>query len=199
MERGGRPKSARGAAAVVGLGLSLPGAATAEEFWANILAGRRFFAPATALDWGADPELFLASGGPASDKVYSLNGAYNPRRTIDPAGLRLPDDFEAKSADGALAFWLAAGRDAASAVDWSRVDPAKVGVIAGHTILPTTAMAEAAVSLYTQEAVRNWPVKPQLKPPPRKAFRLLGYSARLLAQALGFSGEAFTIDAACAS
>ena len=193
------PPEPRSVVAVVGLGLSLPGAATVEEFWTNILEGRRFFAPATALDWGAEPELFLQPGGPALDKVYSLNGAYNQRRTIDPQGLDLPLDFDFKSADGSLAFWLAAGRDAAAQAAWERVDRARVGVIAGHTILPTTVMAEAAVNLYTREATRAWTAKPQLKPPPPGAFRLLGYSARLLAQALGFTGEAFTIDAACAS
>ncbi|MDR2935311.1 MAG: hypothetical protein LBV70_05485, partial [Candidatus Adiutrix sp.] len=199
MKDGRRPPDPRAAAAVVGLGLSLPGAATVEEFWANILEGRRFFAPATALDWGAEPELFLQPGGPAPDKVYSLSGAYNQRRTIEPRGLNLPPDFDFKSADGSLAFWLAAGREAAAQAALDRVDPARVGVIAGHTILPTSAMAEAAVNLYTREATRNWAAKPQLEPPPPGAFRLLGYSARLLARALGFTGEAFTLDAACAS
>ncbi|MGL4207972.1 MAG: beta-ketoacyl synthase N-terminal-like domain-containing protein, partial [Candidatus Adiutrix sp.] len=36
-------------------------------------------------------------------------------------------------------------------------------------------------------------------PPPKRAFKLLAYSAHLLAQALGFSGPAYTLDAACAS
>ncbi len=185
--------------AVVGLGLSLPGAVSIDEFWFNILENHRFFTPASALDWGADPELFYQPGGPTSDKAYSLNGAFNYRRAIDPEGLKLPDNFDLKGADGSLAFWLTAGRDAAAEVTWSGLDPARVGVISGHTILPSTAMAEAAVSLYTREATRNWPTKPHLDPPPQGAFRLLGYSARLLAQALGFSGEAFTLDAACAS
>ena len=110
MNGGRRPPGSGSAIAVVGLGLSLPGAATVEEFWTNILEGRRFFAPATALDWGAEPELFLQADGPALDKVYNLGGAYNQRRTIDPQGLSLPQDFDLKSADGSLAFWLAAGR-----------------------------------------------------------------------------------------
>ncbi|MDR1045590.1 MAG: helix-turn-helix domain-containing protein [Candidatus Adiutrix sp.] len=186
-------------AAVVGLGLSLPGAGTVDEFWNNILERRRFFQPATALDWGAEPEHFYQEGGPALDRAYSLNGAFNNRRTIDPEGLKLPEGFDPKSADGSLAFWLAAGRDAAREVKWDKVDPGKVGVISGHVILPSTAMAEAAVSLYTREATRDWATKPQLEPPPRDAFRLMGYSARLLAQSLGFSGPAYTLDAACAS
>lgn len=185
--------------AVVGLGLSLPGAGTVEEFWSNILNGRRFFQPATALDWGADPDLFHQPGGPAPDKAYSLNGAFNSRRTIDPEGLNLPEDFDLKSADGSLAFWLAAGHDAAREVKWDKIEPDRVGVISGHVILPSTAMAEAAVSLYTREASREWATKPKLDPPPKNAFRLLGYSARLLSAALGFSGPAYTLDAACAS
>ena len=185
--------------AVVGLGLSLPGAGTVEDFWSNILNGQRFFQPATALDWGAEPESFYQPGGPAPDKAYNLNGVFNSNRTIDPEGLNLPDDFDLKSADGSLAFWLAAGRDAAREVKWDKTSPDRVGVIAGHVILPSTAMAEAAVSLYTREATREWPTKPKLDQPPKNAFRLLGYSARLLSTALGFSGPAYTLDAACAS
>ncbi|MDR2946636.1 MAG: polyketide synthase, partial [Candidatus Adiutrix sp.] len=185
--------------AVVGLGLSLPGAGTTEDFWANILEGRRFFQPAGALDWGAEPELFYQPGGPAPDKAYSLNGVFNPNRTIDPEGLKLPEDFDPKSADGSLAFWLAAGRDAAKEVNWEPVAPDNVGVISGHVILPSTAMAEAAVSLYTREAARDWAAKPKLDPPPKNAFKLLGHSARLLSRALGFTGPAYTLDAACAS
>lgn len=185
--------------AVVGLGLSLPGASTDQEFWDNILEGRRFFQPATALDWGAEPEGFFQEGGPAPDRAYSLNGVFNPRRSIDPEGLNLPDDFDLKSADGSLAYWLAAGRDAVREARLEQVAPERVGVISGHVILPSTAMAEAAVSLYTREATRGWATKPQLDPPPRDAFHLLGYSARLLSQALGFSGPAYTLDAACAS
>ncbi|UQZ89731.1 hypothetical protein C4J81_11145 [Deltaproteobacteria bacterium Smac51] len=193
-----RPKPSE-VVAVVGLGLSLPGASTPDEFWSNIIGGKRFFQPATALDWGAEPEHFYQEGGPAPDKAYSLNGVFNPERTVDEEGLDLPDDFDPKSADGSLAFWLAAGRRAAASVKWEQVDREKVGVISGHVILPTTAMAEAAVSLYTKEATREWSSRPQLKAPPKNAFRLLGYSARLLARSLGFSGPAYTLDAACAS
>ena len=185
--------------AVVGLGLSLPGAGSPEEFWDNITQGKRFFQPATALDWGAEPEQFYQPGSPAPDKAYSLNGVFNPNRTIDQDGLNLPDDFDPKSADGSLAYWLAAGRDAAAEVKWGRIEPDQVGVISGHVILPSTAMAEAAVNLYTKEATRDWPAKPKLDPPPKQAFRLMGWSARLLSQALGFSGPAYTLDAACAS
>jgi acyl transferase domain-containing protein/3-hydroxymyristoyl/3-hydroxydecanoyl-(acyl carrier protein) dehydratase/transcriptional regulator with XRE-family HTH domain len=184
---------------VVGLGLSLPGADSLETFWANIVEGRRFFQPATALDWGAEPERFYQKDGPAQDKTYSLNGVFNPRRTIDPAGLNLPEDFDLKSADGSLAYWLAAGRAAAGDTRWEEVAPDQVGVIAGHAILPSSSMAEAAASLYTAEATRDWATRPQLAPPPRHAFNLMGFSARLLARALGFSGPAYTLDAACAS
>ena len=98
------------AVAVVGLGLSLPGAETPEEFWSNILEGRRFFQPATAMDWGADPEGFFKPGSPAPDKAYNLNGVFNSRRSIDHDGLKLPEDPDLKSADGSLAFWMRDGR-----------------------------------------------------------------------------------------
>ncbi len=186
--------------AVVGLGLSLPGASTEEEFWANILEGRQFLQQATTLDWGAEPESFYKPGPPAAvDKAYSLNGGFNQDRTIDPQNFNLPPNFDAKSADGSLAFWLNAGRAATSDLKLDLLDPEKVGVIAGHVILPSTAMAEAVVSLYTKEATRSWKNKPLLDPPPKNAFCLAGYSARLLAEALGFKGPAFTLDAACAS
>lgn len=185
--------------AVVGLGLSLPGATTTSDFWANILNGQRFFQKATTLDWGAEPELFFQPGGAAPDKAYSLNGVFNHNRAISPQGLNLPDDFDIKSADGSLAFWLAAGRDAAHEVKWDKTRPDRVGVISGHVILPSTAMAEAAASLYLKEATREWATKPKLDPAPKNAFKLLGYSARLLSETLGFSGPAYTLDAACAS
>ena len=184
---------------MVGLGLSLPGASTIDEFWNNIIEGRRFFQAASSLDWGAEPEGFIQSGKPAADKAYSGNGVFNHNRSINPEGLNLPEDFDLKSADGSLAYWLSAGRQAYLAAKWDKVDPGKTGVISGHVILPSSAMAEAAVSLYTNEATRNWNTRPKLDPPPKDAFQLMGYSARLLSRALGFSGPAYTLDAACAS
>lgn len=195
-----RTPQAHEMAAVVGLGLSLPGAVTLEEFWHNIVEKKRFFQSATALDWGAEPELFFQSGEAATDKAYSDRGAFNRCRELENISeLQLPDDFDHQSADGSLIFWLNAGRQAASSCRWEAVDPQKVGVISGHVILPSAAMAEAAVTLYTREATRHWSYRPQLPPPPPNAFRLMGYSARLLASSLGFSGPAYTLDAACAS
>ena len=186
--------------AVVGLGLTVPGADTLHDFWNNILASRRFFQKATLEDWGADPELFYQPDTLALDKVYNIFGAFNRNRCLDDEfkiSSALKDKL--KDADASLIYWLKAGHRAAKAVNWAGISPETVGVISGHVILPSQAMAQTAVALYGRESTRTWPVRPDFGRPPAGAFRLLGYSAKILAESLGFAGPAYTLDAACAS
>ncbi|MGL4207973.1 MAG: beta-ketoacyl synthase N-terminal-like domain-containing protein [Candidatus Adiutrix sp.] len=152
--------------AVVGLGVCLPGASTPLQLWDNIINGRTFFQQATKADWGADPTLFYQKGEPALDKAYSLSGAFNRLNDFDLSGLNLPDEFDPKTADLSLIFWLLAGRAASRCAQMQTINPSRVGVISGQVILPSKAMAEASASLYMKEATRQWSTRPPIVPPP---------------------------------
>jgi acyl transferase domain-containing protein/3-hydroxymyristoyl/3-hydroxydecanoyl-(acyl carrier protein) dehydratase len=195
----GDPKKA---AAVVALGIMVPGANDPGQFWEMILSGRTAFRAAKEADFGADPSLFYdPADPPALDKAYSLTGAWIDGRP-DPTeleGLKLLPSFDPQEADDSLLHWLLAGRRAVGEKTLLGHDPAQVGVVAGHVVLPTKAQSEAAVSLYGREATRDWDFNPFAPPPKTNPFRAVGYSARLLAKALGLTGPAYTVDAACAS
>lgn len=192
----------RKVAAVVALGLAIPGADDEEAFWSILINGQTLFRPATTADFGADPQEFYdLKEPPALDKAYSLSGAWKSERP-DLAFLgetNLLSSFDLNEADDSLLFWLAAGLKAAQPNYLAGHDPTQIGVIAGHVILPTTTQSEAAVALYGREATRAWEFNPFHPPPKTNPFRAVGYSARLLAHALGAKGPAFTVDAACAS
>lgn len=189
--------------AVVGLGAALPGADDPEAFFRAVAAGQSQFREATAADFGADPRLFYEDAeGPLPDKTFSLQGAWKiDRGDFAPslAELKFPASFDLAEADRSLAYFLESGRQALQGLDLSGHDPKQMGVIAGHVVLPTRAMAEATVSLYGKEATRSWSLNPFGPPPRSNPFRTVGYSAKLLAEAYGFQGPAFTVDAACAS
>ncbi|MDR1546687.1 MAG: hypothetical protein LBU12_08285 [Deltaproteobacteria bacterium] len=195
-------RDVRRAAALVALGLTTAAGDRPEDFWDSVLQKRTFFRPAQAEDFGADPSLFLQTGAPAPDKAYSLIGAWRPRQPEDQqklAQLRLPASFDPAEADQSLAMWLTAVQGAVAQADLSSHCPGRVGVAAGHAILPTSAMAEATVSFYGREGTRAWAFNPFAPPPRTNPFRAVGYSAKLAAETFGFAGPAFTVDAACAS
>jgi acyl transferase domain-containing protein/3-hydroxymyristoyl/3-hydroxydecanoyl-(acyl carrier protein) dehydratase len=135
------------------------------------------------------------------DKTYSLIGAWLDQRPPleELKDLDLPDSFDPSEGDDSLLYWLAAGKRALAKPVLDGHDPNQVGVIAGHVILPTKTQSEAAIALYGREATRSWPFNPFSEPPRTNPFRAVGYSARLLAKALGLKGPAYTVDAACAS
>jgi acyl transferase domain-containing protein/3-hydroxymyristoyl/3-hydroxydecanoyl-(acyl carrier protein) dehydratase len=177
----------------------VPGARDPGTLWRNVLQNLVFFREASNSDFGADPGPFLSPGEPAPDKACSLTGSWLSDRPADLGDLRLPGSFDPAEADPSLLFWLAAARAALPASLLRGHDPAAAGVVAGHVVLPTRAMAEATVSLYGREITRGWETNPFAPPPKTNPFRAVGYSAKLAAEALGLAGPAFTVDAACAS
>jgi acyl transferase domain-containing protein/3-hydroxymyristoyl/3-hydroxydecanoyl-(acyl carrier protein) dehydratase len=187
------------------MGLALPGALSPEEFWENTRLGKSFFRDATSQDFGADPKGFVTqddTSDPTLDKAPSIKGAWIPYGSVDKGflqGLKLPNHFDPEECDESLIYLLHSGSQAVAQTDLSSHDPKDIGVIAGHIILPTRAMSEAAISLYGKEALRDWDFNPFAPSPHTNPFRSTGYSARLLSEALGFTGPAFTLDAACAS
>ncbi|MDR2199802.1 MAG: hypothetical protein LBR53_10185 [Deltaproteobacteria bacterium] len=184
-------------AAVVGLGVRLAGADDPKTFWENIVNGRTFFREAEFSDFGADPPRFFGAGKVLPDKALSLKGAWR-REGASPLPPSLISADEIQSLDDSLLYLLAAGLDARP--NLAGHDPEKMGVMAGHILLPTRAMSEATVALYGKELTRLWDWNP-FPPPDLKSdpFRAAGRSAALLGAALGFRGPLFTVDAACAS
>ncbi|MDR3205008.1 MAG: hypothetical protein LBV23_09755 [Deltaproteobacteria bacterium] len=191
------------AAALVAVGLIVPGADDPLCFWNNIVENRVFFRQAQKEDFGVDPALFYQEGEPAHDKAYNLTGAWISKPSFKAQehlkDLKLPSYFDPFEADDSLLYWLAAAKKALGSVNLSAHAPEKLGVILGHVILPTRTMAEATLALYGRQATRSWPFNPFHEPPRTNPFRCVGYSAKLSADTFGFGGQSFTVDAACAS
>lgn len=197
--------------AVVGLGLTVPGAANVEQFWQAVLAGERFFGPPRPEDFGAEPERFLEAGPPAPDKVYSLSGAFN-RAAPSPALRNIVAGWDKSSRYLMEAAWESLRLTKAGEISplLAGHDPNRIGLIAGQVILPTSETAQGILATVG----RAWSAELGLEPSGEEApaldeldeaglsasvFETVGASARKVAGALGFGGPAFTVDAACAS
>ena len=184
------------AVVIVGRGLAVPGALEAETFWGNIIAGRDEFAPPPAGRWVLPPDSCLPGPGmPAGpDQVSSLNGCFVHSLGL-PANLSLPRDL-VSALDPMFHLLLYAGYGAWSEAETETLDPARVSVICGNVLLPTSACARLGERFFADvDARRMHP----LGLAQALDTQVGGLPAALLAQALGVGGGSYTLDAACAS
>ena len=170
--------------AVVGMGCIFPGSPNPEAFWQQILDGRCASRDVPESRWGISPDEMVAL--PLKpDRAVSRKSCLVEDTVFDLSGFELPETY-LKSLDPLYHFVLHAGRQASACAHLERIDPFRIQVIL------------AAIALPTDTASRFSDHFPFMDTHPW-AGRVTGYPAVLLARALGFSGEAFTIDAACAS
>lgn len=178
--------------AIVGRGCVLPGALDPDSLFRSVLAGRDLVTPAPEGRWRLDRDLALAGPGmPWRDRTWSDRGGYvtgfEPR--FDPTGLRLPAE-EVLALDPLVQWALHAAREA---LKEARRDPAAgapgAGIILGNLSFPSGSLAELAEGVWLRS-----------QKPSRPLDRFMsGLPAHLVAAALGLGGEAFALDAACAS
>lgn len=177
--------------AIVSMGLRLPGARTAPEFWQHIVEGRDLGRPVAEGRWPLPAAYFQQHPEDriTHDRVYALE-----QQTESSVGLEIDADVM-QALDPLFHLALGAGRDAFFGSRHQSLDRQRCAVILGNIALPTASSAAMAADWLrgkiraadAKASPQSWNLSPAALP------------ASVLARALGLGGEAFTLDAACAS
>lgn len=186
------------AIAIVGIGGVFPGANDLDEFWQNILEGKDCAIDVQADRWTLEPDE-LYSESLSADKVNSRRACLIQDFQFDANGFAIDTDF-LQSLDLMYQILLHAGRDAWHDSSTEKIDKNKVGIIIGNIVLPTEKSSqlsdEVFSSLFESKLFDQPFLHPQTNPVNRYAA---GLPAGLLAKAMGFGANCYTLDAACAS
>jgi acyl transferase domain-containing protein/3-hydroxymyristoyl/3-hydroxydecanoyl-(acyl carrier protein) dehydratase len=195
--------------AIVGIGGIFPGALDVTQFWEHVLAGRSLAREVPPGRWPISPEAAYdpRSNPPQPDKVYSKRACFIDAFTCDLAGLNITRD-ELDRLDPMFHLLLHSGHAAWQDTVTKNVDRTRTGIIIGNIALPTDASSafsdeilsplfEAQLFPRTRNSkLENGGGRKSTDPLNRC---VAGLPAAILAQALGLTGTAFTLDAACAS
>ncbi|MFI5301459.1 MAG: polyketide synthase, partial [Polyangiales bacterium] len=190
--------------AIVGSACLLPGAQTPTELWDNVVAGRDCVSSAPRGRWRLDERAIACAPSDDAtttrDKSWSDRGGYVEGfdERFDPRGFAIDAELVA-SLDPLFQWLIHAGRIATG--ERAKGERDRAAVIVGNLSFPSASL--------NAMAERHWLARSGLDD---RALDRLGLRARgplnrftsglpaqLLARALGFGGEAFALDAACAS
>lgn len=168
--------------AIVGRSCLLPGASTPEALFDATLAGRCLLTPTPPDHWrGVDPARLLASDV-AGLRVSSATGGYlDATLNLSGIGSQIPD---LKRLDP-LVSWLAYCAERALG---SPAAGPRTGLIVGNLSYPSTLNTAFVESVWTGAGDVD----------PRNRFSS-GLPVHLIATAMGMTGPAYALDAACAS
>lgn len=158
--------------AIVGQGCVLPSAATPDALW-NIVAEKRVVTQRVSPDY-LD---LIGPGGAAARWVSGIIGDETSQ------------DCDAEGLDPVCRWPLRAVHDAWSEAHTDDIAPARRAVILANLMYPSRAKAAYAAEIW-RGGQTNRPATDLLNS---------GYPAKLIADAIGASGPAFALDAACAS
>jgi PfaB family protein len=188
--------------AVVGMDGIFPGALDPECFWQNIVNGSDRSAPVPEARWIAPPEDRLSSGL-MPDRTYSRNACLIHDFSFDPTQFNLNPKVTAKL-DPVHQLTLTAGKRAVNACRTAKVDPHRVDTILAAIALPTDGASAFTRRILGHAIERKLFPKSSVPSVPIRrtealASRVDGLPAALLAAEMGFGGNRFTLDAACAS
>ena len=183
------------AIAIIGQSCVLPGALNPEDLWQNIVEGKNLVSDADTDAWGKNTSEFLA---PANGKTIPVDKAWNSRgghvRGFESVfdGSKFDFDQESlKTLDPLFQWVLHTGLTALTEAQQQKKSK-KTGVIIGNLSYPTRGMNEFAQAVWCKD------LKGEVKANALNKY-MSGFPAHLLSTALGLSGPAYCIDAACAS
>ncbi|BBO73630.1 type I polyketide synthase [Desulfosarcina widdelii] len=179
-----------------------PGALNLDAFWTNIVKGIDQSAPVPENRWIASPKDRL-SDGLVTDRTYSRNACLIRDFHFDPHGFDL-DPEVTRHLDPVHQLTLTAGKKAVAGCSTADVAPQRVDTILAAIALPTDSASAFTRTILGETISRKlFPVKTDRKSvitkPRALASRVDGLPAALLAAEMGFGGNCFTLDAACAS
>ncbi|NNF99183.1 MAG: type I polyketide synthase [Desulfobacteraceae bacterium] len=188
--------------AVVGIGGIFPGALDTNHFWENLLNKKDTASEVIPGRWIVDPDIMVDAGGHI-DRAYAKRCCLIPHPTPLPAGSRIPEK-SLRDLDPLYRIIVKAGLDAWADCQTSAIDNARAGTILAAIALPTDASSTITREIFnivTETKLFNdsdlTPYNSDL--PESLSARVVGFPASLLSAALGVSGGAYTLDAACAS
>lgn len=195
--------------AVVGRGCVLPDALTPAALWENIVAKKSAVTDVPEGRWGIAPQRILAPKSQTLDATHSTKGGYVQGfdDVFDASNLRI-DPSVLDAFDPVVKWPLHATQQALAeaglAADGAHLE--RTAVIMGNLSFPTEGMARFGERIFLEtQAAFGGPLASAFEATKearggRPADRFMsGLPAQLIASAFGFEGEAFCLDAACAS
>jgi PfaB family protein len=190
--------------AIIGQSCVLPGALDPAELWDVVMQGRDMVAPASDDAWRIDKTRILTPPGSyKQDHAWSDRGGYvrGFAERFDPTGFRLPA-AEILALDPVFQWTLHGVREALQSARLGSPlpdDAPSTGLILGNLSYPTASLVQFAEATWFAAQAEGVPHPPGMATPdPHNRFSS-GLPAHLAAQALNLTGDAFALDAACAS
>ncbi len=189
--------------AIVGMACHFPGALQLNHFWENIKRGQGFAAEVPKVRWIADPADVLADGW-QPDRAYSRKACLIQDFQFNPHDFRLDPNMTI-GLDPLHHLTLAAGRQAFNDCRTQAVNLKRCGAIIAAIALPTDSSSAVSRRLLTEALAEKYFPSSRSRTETRitsgraLAARVVGWPATLLAMELGLGGNAYTLDAACAS
>ena len=177
--------------AIVGRSCVLPGALAPEDLWSAVLNGRDLLTQAPRGRWRSEAShLVRGRGEGTKDITWSDRGGYVAgfESVFDVSGFELPAG-EIEGLDPLFQWTLHCARVALAGS--RRVRRERTGLILGNLSFPSSALSALAESVWFGDHEGD-------VIDPRNRF-MSGLPAHLAARSLGLGGEAFALDAACAS
>ncbi|OBA75866.1 hypothetical protein A5641_23785 [Mycobacterium sp. 1554424.7] len=179
--------------AIVGQGCVLPGGLSPDELWRTVRDGRDVLGSALPGHWGVPTARIVRDAKDAAflDHTWSDRGGYvrGFDEIFDPRRFLLDAD-EFRGLDPLYLWAVEAARQALESAGWAPGEvPGRAGVVLGNLSYPTRSMIDLAEKVWRgSEHGIDW----------RNRF-MSGLPAHVLANALGLTGGATALDAACAS
>jgi 3-oxoacyl-(acyl-carrier-protein) synthase/3-hydroxymyristoyl/3-hydroxydecanoyl-(acyl carrier protein) dehydratase/1-acyl-sn-glycerol-3-phosphate acyltransferase len=188
--------------AIVGQACVLPGALDPEQLWRLVSDQRVMLGPAPAGRWGVDPSLVLARDAKdTADKTLVDRGGYVQgfERVFDPTGFEIAAE-DVAGLDPLFQWLLHVGRQALRDANF-RGDRGRGGVVIGNLSYPSSSLTQFAERFWLEAQPGGAAFADRVgvgRVAARNRF-MSGLPAHDLARALGLGGDAFALDAACAS
>ena len=179
--------------AIVGQGCVLPGGLSPEALWKTVHEGRDVLGSPQPDYWGVSAAHVLRdqTDAPYFDHTWSDRGGYvrGFDGVFDPGGFLLDAD-QLHGLDPLYLWAIEAARQALESAGWRAGEvPGSAGIVLGNLSYPTKTMIDLAEKVWRgSEHGIDW----------RNRF-MSGLPAHLISNALGLTGGAAALDAACAS
>ena len=190
--------------AIIGHSCVLPGALSPSALWDAVIHKRDLLSTVPRGYWGLDEQRVLSTQSEERSSCARGGYVHGFEEVFDATGFMIPAERLA-GLDPLFLWSLHSAREAmrSAGLDvFASNLGARAGVVLGNLGYPTSSLTRFAErqwlnasGLLGGEAAKLAGLD-EVNPLNRFHF---GYPARLVAQALGFSGSAFSLDAACAS